>query len=89
MSHVPERTCVTCRARRPKTELLRVVRAPDGSGALLDARQRMPGRGAYLCLEPGCWHAGAMKRGLERTLRTPVSAAARQELSQALIKGAE
>ena len=44
---LPERSCVACRTTRPKRELVRVVRAPDGSVAV-DATGRAPGRGAYL-----------------------------------------
>ncbi|MBI2298071.1 MAG: DUF448 domain-containing protein, partial [Armatimonadetes bacterium] len=32
--HVPERTCVACRRQRPKRELVRVVRGPDGRVSL-------------------------------------------------------
>jgi len=88
MSHIAERTCVGCRAKRPKPELVRVVRVPD-SGVQIDWRQRSPGRGAYLCREQRCWAVGIAKRGLDRTLRMNVPAATRQELSRAFTMGVE
>jgi predicted RNA-binding protein YlxR (DUF448 family) len=45
--HVPERTCVACRIKVPKGELIRFV-ASKGE-ILLDEKGILPGRGAYLC----------------------------------------
>ena len=49
--HVPLRTCVVCRGKRPKQELLRIVRTPEGE-VLADASGRLNGRGGYVC-RPG------------------------------------
>ena len=51
MTHAPTRTCLGCRTPRPKRELVRLVRRPDGR-VVVDAVG--PGRGAYVCAEPGC-----------------------------------
>ena len=45
--HIPERTCVACRTKAPKWELVRFV-ARD-SEIVLDEKGSLPGRGAYLC----------------------------------------
>ena len=45
---VPLRQCIGCREQKPKTELIRVVRSPEGELSI-DLRGRVPGRGAYLC----------------------------------------
>ena len=67
----PQRTCVGCRGRAGKGELIRVVRRPDGRVAV-DPRGREPGRGAYLHPAPGCW-ARATERGvLARALRVGI-----------------
>jgi len=34
--HIPLRTCISCRETKPKRELLRVVRTPDGH-VMIDA----------------------------------------------------
>jgi uncharacterized protein len=83
------RTCVGCRAKRPKRELVRLVRAPSSDGVQIDWQQRFPGRGAYLCREQRCWTAGITKRGLDRTLKLNLPAASRQELSRAFTMGVE
>ena len=51
MKHAPIRTCLGCRTSRPKHELVRLVRRADGR-VVVDASG--PGRGAYVCAEPGC-----------------------------------
>jgi predicted RNA-binding protein YlxR (DUF448 family) len=53
VSDAPTRTCLGCRARRPKSELVRLVRRADGVVAV-DAGARLPGRGAYVCPEAAC-----------------------------------
>jgi len=70
------RSCVACRRRAPRAELLRTV--ADQAGRLrVDVMQRAPGRGAYLCAEARCFQAacqrGALARGLRRRL-VPVTA---------------
>ena len=45
---VPMRQCLGCREMKPKRELTRVVRSPEGQVSL-DARGKAPGRGAYVC----------------------------------------
>ncbi len=43
----PERTCVNCRLKAPKKELIRLV-VKEGK-IVLDEKGILPGRGAYLC----------------------------------------
>ncbi|MDE2921169.1 MAG: YlxR family protein [Chloroflexota bacterium] len=49
----PARTCVVTRVKRPKRELIRIVRTPEG-GVRCDPSGRLDGRGAYVSMEPGC-----------------------------------
>ena len=67
----PTRTCVACRTPRLKRELLRVVRTP-GRTIVLDATGRAPGRGAYVCADPGCQAAALAKGALRRALAVPI-----------------
>lgn len=52
MSHterrIPIRTCVICREKRQRNELLRIVKTPEGL-VMFDRAARMNGRGAYVC----------------------------------------
>src|SRR5215469_12968768 len=59
--HVPQRTCIAGRQVRPKRELIRVVRTPDGH-VEIDATGKKSGRGAYLCARRSCFEP-ALRRG--------------------------
>ena len=50
---IPMRMCVGCREMKPKRELIRVVRSPEGEVSM-DATGKKPGRGAYLCRDAAC-----------------------------------
>jgi predicted RNA-binding protein YlxR (DUF448 family) len=67
--HVPERTCVGCRAKAPKGDLLRLVRRSDGVVAV-DPVGAAPGRGAYVHRDMGCVAAALRRGSLGRALRT-------------------
>jgi len=81
--HVPQRTCVGCRTVRPKRELVRVVRTPEGT-VELDPTGKRSGRGAYLCPDLSCLEAAVQGRRLERALRHPVSREVLEQVRSAL-----
>lgn len=58
----PARTCIVTRVKRPKRELIRIVRTSSG-GVRCDPSGRLNGRGAYLSVEPGCVQL-ALGRGI-------------------------
>lgn len=61
------RSCTGCGAKKEKTELVRVIRTPEGE-IRLDITGRANGRGAYLCKDPACLAKARKKRALERSL---------------------
>ena len=63
---IPMRQCLGCREMKPKKELIRVVRAPDGESISLDFKGKAPGRGAYICPESACLKKAVKSRALER-----------------------
>ncbi len=71
MATEPERTCVGCRVKRPKRELLRIVRTPDGA-AVVDPGAKAAGRGAYVCRDPACVTRAIGKGALGRALKAPL-----------------
>ena len=90
LRHVPERTCIACHEVKPKRELVRLVYSSEGV-VEVDASGRKPGRGAYLCQSPECWHKGVNKGKLEHALRGKISAENRARLMKfgAAIRGGE
>ena len=75
----PTRTCVACRAVRPKRDLVRVVRTPAGAVAF-DGSGRMAGRGAYLCADGTCWATALKRHSIERALDAPLPPELRAKL---------
>ncbi len=63
----PVRTCAGCGARRPKDELIRVVRGPDGVARL--AEPGLGGRGGYTCPDEKCIRRAFESGRLRRVLR--------------------
>ena len=63
---IPMRQCLGCREMKPKIEMFRVVRMPDGN-VQLDLKGKLSGRGAYLC-SIQCMEKAIKARSLERVL---------------------
>jgi len=77
--HVPLRTCISCKETKPKRELLRIVRTPDGH-VVMDATGKKSGRGAYLCAKRSCWENALKKKRIEQEFELTLSAEDRAAL---------
>ena len=77
--HIPKRSCIVCRLKVAKDELLRIVRCPDGSLSL-DLSGRLPGRGAYVCQSVKCWETAVDRGAIQRALHVPVETGAIDKL---------
>ncbi len=64
---IPMRQCMGCRERKPKKELVRVVRSPEGSVSM-DLKGKAPGRGMYICPNPDCLKKAIRSRAISRSL---------------------
>ena len=64
---IPMRQCLGCREMKPKAELVRVVRSPEGEVSL-DTKGKAPGRGAYVCRSAACLKKAIKSRALDRAL---------------------
>ena len=80
---VPLRMCVGCREMKPKKELLRVVKAPDGAVSI-DVTGRKPGRGAYVCHSAECLKKAIKQRQLERAFECALGDEVHESLLQEL-----
>ena len=68
---IPQRQCMGCRERKPKRELIRVVRTPEGV-VNLDFGGKMNGRGAYVCPDAECLKKAIRSKALERSLEVEI-----------------
>lgn len=81
---IPMRKCLGCQEMKPKKELIRVVRSPEGQIAL-DFKGKAPGRGAYLCPDGQCLRKAVKAKALERAFETAIA----QEIYDALLSQME
>ena len=68
---IPQRQCMGCRERKPKRDMIRVVRGTDGV-VRLDFGGKMNGRGAYLCPDPECLKKAIRSKALDRCLEVEI-----------------
>jgi hypothetical protein len=80
----PLRMCVGCGEMKPKQELVRVVKSPEGEISL-DFTGRKPGRGAYMCKNAGCLKAARKARRLERAFSCKIPEEVYDRLEEELL----
>lgn len=71
MAHRPERTCIGCRVVFGKDKVVRVIAGPVGP--IIDYREKLPGRAAYICPRRACIENALSKNALSRALRVKVT----------------
>ena len=71
MKKIPMRQCVGFREMKPKKELVRVVKSPQGEISL-DLKGKAPGRGAYVCRSAECLKKAVRAKALERGFSTAI-----------------
>jgi hypothetical protein len=62
----PMRMCLGCGEMKPKKELIRVVKSPEGEISL-DFKGKAAGRGAYICRSTDCLEMARKARRFERS----------------------
>ena len=82
---IPMRQCMGCNEHKPKAELIRIVRSPEGEISL-DATGKKSGRGAYLCKSAECLKRARKSRRIEASLEVTIGdeiyAALEEELAR-------
>jgi predicted RNA-binding protein YlxR (DUF448 family) len=78
---IPMRQCTGCREMKPKRDLIRVVKSPEGDISL-DFKGKASGRGAYVCPDPECLKKAIKSRALERALDTKIPEEIYAQLTQ-------
>ncbi|MCL1949769.1 MAG: YlxR family protein [Turicibacter sp.] len=86
---IPMRKCVITGEKKPKQELIRIVREPETALVSVDKSGRKNGRGVYLHLSPEVVAKARKKNALGRHLEAEVPAAIYDELENLAIRAAE
>ena len=82
---VPQRKCIGCNESKPKKELIRIVKTPEGE-MLVDDTGRANGRGAYICNAPECLQKAIKTKGLNRAFKMNVDTDVLIKLSEEMAK---
>lgn len=83
---IPMRQCLGCREMKPKRELIRVVRSPEGNISL-DFKGKASGRGAYICPNPDCLKKAVKARALERAFSAQIPPEIYEKLNEEMEAG--
>lgn len=76
----PMRTCIACRAVKPKRELIRIVKS--GTEISLDRTGKKNGRGTYICDDIECFNKLRKGKLLSRTFSCAVDESVYDKLSE-------
>ncbi len=82
---IPLRKCSGCGEMKPKKELIRVVRSPEGEISL-DLTGRKAGRGAYVCPDADCLRAARKAKRLERSFSCAIPPDVYDQMEQELME---
>ncbi len=85
---IPMRRCLGCNEHKPKAELLRVVRDPEG-GISLDFRGKKSGRGAYICRDVKCLKKARKSHRIDKDLECTIPDEVYDAMEQELESNAE
>lgn len=80
---IPERQCTGCRLKRPKAELVRIVRTPEGE-ITVDFKGNRNGRGAYICPDVRCLRKAMKSNAISRALGGQLAASELEALEAEL-----
>ncbi len=69
---IPMRMCLGCNQMKPKKELIRAVKSPEGDISL-DTTGKKSGRGAYICPNPECFLLARKNRRFEKSFSCRIS----------------
>ena len=72
MKNIPLRTCMGCNQKKPKKELIRIVKNKEGE-ICIDKTGKLDGRGAYICDSVECLEKVVKSKRLEKVLEVKIS----------------
>ena len=75
--------CIGCHESKPKKELIRIVKSPEGEISL-DFTGKKAGRGAYLCHNPACLELAFRQHRIEKSFSCKVSPEVYEVMKNAL-----
>jgi len=72
VKNIPQRTCIGCREKKDKKDLIRIVKDKEGNISV-DKTGKANGRGAYICDDVTCLEKAIKSKSLQRTFETEIT----------------
>ena len=82
----PLRQCTGCGEMKPKKELVRVVKTPEGN-IMIDRSGKANGRGAYICHNIDCYKKAVKARRFETAFSMPILESVSEQIVKELESG--
>ena len=82
---IPMRSCVVTKEKLPKSELLRIVKTPEGN-VVADLSGKLNGRGAYIKRDVTVLEKAKKSKVLERVLETEISEEVYEQINEIISK---
>ena len=83
---IPLRMCTGCMEMKPKKELIRIVKTPEGD-VCVDLTGKKSGRGAYVCKSIECFEKSFKAKRLSRNLDISISEEIYDKLKEEISNG--
>ncbi|MDE5946959.1 MAG: YlxR family protein [Oscillospiraceae bacterium] len=80
---IPMRMCLGCGENKPKRELIRVVKSPEGEISL-DFTGKKSGRGAYICKDTECLKKTQKNKRLSKSFSCKIDDSVYEALEEVL-----
>lgn len=81
---IPQRMCNGCMEMKPKKELIRIVKSPEGEVSV-DLTGKKSGRGAYICRDLECLEKAFKAKRLNKNLETNIDETIYEKLKEEII----
>ena len=86
MKKTPQRTCIACREKNDKKNLIRIVRDKKNQTVFLDRSGKANGRGCYVCKKSECAEKATNPKLLKHHLNVAVEQETADELKAQILE---
>ncbi len=72
MKNIPQRTCIGCKTKKNKKDLIRIVKDKEGN-IFIDRTGKANGRGAYICDNITCLEQAVKSKSLQKSFEMNIT----------------
>ena len=85
---IPMRKCNGCGEQKPKKELVRIVKSPDGEVSL-DLTSKASGRGAYICRSADCLQKAKKSHRIDKAFEMTIPDSVYEQMLMEIVQNDE